>query len=322
MYWDDGNSDWRDGPLDLDVAAAITGTLPVANVEAGFLPLAGGTMTAAFTVDAQGIEFEESDDAVTCASGDYWIRADTSETTLKKCLDGSETDLDTGGAVSEDDIGTTELDDGANSPTSGGYLVVDAVDQAGVDYFTPGEVLSDIGAAPLAGPVFTGSVELPNAAGPTVDGAGEIAIDTDPNGDMEAQLLVYDGDSAEVVPSVLQACVTIESLTDDDDGKPIWANIAYTSATVISATCTCIGVCTTPGIINFQNAQTGSPGNITSDGGNLVCDGTDGSIDIEGLSGGHATFTRGEVLLMSNGQTSTTADDDYVICVSYKVDRQ
>jgi hypothetical protein len=49
--------------------------------------------------------------------------------------------------VSEDAIGTTELDDGADTPGTGDYLRVDTVDQAGVEYRTTGQVLSDIGAA-------------------------------------------------------------------------------------------------------------------------------------------------------------------------------
>ncbi len=63
------------------------------------LNLSGGTMTGALVADEQGLEFLESDDAVTCTTGDYWIRADLSETTLKKCLDGAETVLDTTGGT-------------------------------------------------------------------------------------------------------------------------------------------------------------------------------------------------------------------------------
>lgn len=69
------------------------------------LTVAGGTLTGALVADAQGLEFEESDDVVTCAAGDYWIRADLSETTLKKCLNGTETVLDTtGGSPAFSDI--------------------------------------------------------------------------------------------------------------------------------------------------------------------------------------------------------------------------
>ncbi len=82
-----------------------SGLVTGAHTDATKLPLAGGTMTGALIADEQGVEFTESDDAVTCTTGDYWIRADLSETTLKKCLNGSETVLDTtGGTPSFSDI--------------------------------------------------------------------------------------------------------------------------------------------------------------------------------------------------------------------------
>lgn len=51
-------------------------------------------------VGAPGIEFVESDSNPACAAGNYNIFADLSETTLKKCVNGTVTDLDTGGSGS------------------------------------------------------------------------------------------------------------------------------------------------------------------------------------------------------------------------------
>ena len=65
----------------------------------GVLPLAGGTMTGALVADEQGVEFLESDDVVTCAAGDFWIRADASELVHKKCENGVETVMDTTGGT-------------------------------------------------------------------------------------------------------------------------------------------------------------------------------------------------------------------------------
>ncbi len=65
-----------------------------------------------------GIEFTESDTNPGCAAGEYKVYADTSETDLKKCVNGTVTDLDTiGGAptimntsdTSSQAIGTTEV---------------------------------------------------------------------------------------------------------------------------------------------------------------------------------------------------------------------
>lgn len=55
--------------------------------------------------------------------------------------------VDAGGTPGEDSIGTTELDDDADTPGSGHYLRVDTVDQAGIEYRTPAEALGDLDAA-------------------------------------------------------------------------------------------------------------------------------------------------------------------------------
>lgn len=52
-----------------------------------------------------------------------------------------------GGSPSEDSIGTTELDDGADTPASGEYIRVDTVDQAGIEYRTASETRSDLSLA-------------------------------------------------------------------------------------------------------------------------------------------------------------------------------
>ncbi len=137
-----------------------------------YLPLTGGTLSGALVADEQGVEFTESDDAVTCAAGDYWLRADLSETTLKKCLNGVETVMDTtGGTPSFSDItGATNttaamvVGTGASLGVSGSGTIsatgvacsncVDASDVA-ADVATQAEI--DL-KADLAGPTFTGTV--------------------------------------------------------------------------------------------------------------------------------------------------------------------
>lgn len=60
---------------------------------------------------------------------------------------GKEIDCDSDpSAVGADSIGTSELDDGADAPASGEYVRVDTVDQAGFEYRSTAEVLSDLGA--------------------------------------------------------------------------------------------------------------------------------------------------------------------------------
>ena len=82
---------------DADVPDTITAS--------NYLPLAGGTLTGSLITDNLGIDFDDSDINPTCVAGDYKIYADLSETKLKKCMNGSATDLDTtGGTPSFDSI--------------------------------------------------------------------------------------------------------------------------------------------------------------------------------------------------------------------------
>ena len=110
----DDPNDEIDFTIDLDaIEAAInltditTGTLADARiastiardseVAAAYLPLAGGTLTGALTLDNLGITGTASDTNPACASGDYRIYVDLSEAAWKKCTNGSVTDLDTSG---------------------------------------------------------------------------------------------------------------------------------------------------------------------------------------------------------------------------------
>ena len=62
--------------------------------------LAGDTFTGEVIFDNLGVAFTDSDTNPTCAAGDYLVYADLSETTLKKCLNGVLSDLDTVGSGS------------------------------------------------------------------------------------------------------------------------------------------------------------------------------------------------------------------------------
>ncbi len=83
----------------------------------GKLSVAGDTMTGQLVLDDLMLEFTDSDTAQTCGAGNYGIYADLSETQLKKCVNGTVSDLDTsGGSVTvPDDVGTTTMDLNADS---------------------------------------------------------------------------------------------------------------------------------------------------------------------------------------------------------------
>jgi hypothetical protein len=65
--------------------------------------------------------------------------------------------------------------------------------------------------APKADPVFTGSVQIPNGASPTVDAAGEVAIDT-----TSGQLQVHDG-AKKAIPTLMERSFVIAAPADTDD---------------------------------------------------------------------------------------------------------
>jgi len=88
----------------------------------------------------------------TCAVGEMFYDTDASAgLNLFGCtaVDTWTLQGDGGGSPGVDSIGTSELDDGADTPLSGEYIRVDTVDQAGIEYRSVAEVLSDIGAAPI-----------------------------------------------------------------------------------------------------------------------------------------------------------------------------
>lgn len=76
----------------------VAGDIP--SLSSVYLPLTGGTLSGQLIGAASGVEFTESDTNPTCASGNFTIYADLSENKLKKCQNGTASDLDTTGGSS------------------------------------------------------------------------------------------------------------------------------------------------------------------------------------------------------------------------------
>ncbi len=90
---------------DLTCAALTDAAIPDTITASNYLPLIGGELTGSLVTDNLGIEFTESDTNPGCAASEYKIYADLSENKLKKCMNGSATDMDTtGGTPSFDTI--------------------------------------------------------------------------------------------------------------------------------------------------------------------------------------------------------------------------
>jgi len=104
-------------------------------------------------------------------------------------------------------------------------------------------------------PVFTTSIAIPQAAAPTVDAAGEIAIDTTdvPATGGRDQLVVYDGAAPVTIPLTRTVCGTIENLAAADDNYIFWT--APYPVTVTSAYCVYQGTASTAATIDFQDGE-------------------------------------------------------------------
>jgi hypothetical protein len=154
---------------------------------------------------------------------------------------------------------------------------------------------------------WTQLFQLPNGASPTVDAAGEMALDT-----TGPQLLVYDGVAARAVPIVQTVCKTFENLADSDDNYEIFATPV--AVTVTSVGCHCRGTCTTKATIVLEdrggNSVTGTP----------TCSETTGNTTFTSVSAAGA-FGAGEGVRFDVTNTPSPLTDEYTICFTYTVDR-
>lgn len=199
-------------------------------------------------------------------------------------------------------IGNAGTIDSSQVTTDGDLYVEDAFEADGVVNF---------GEAELIWPTDRTSNFCASSAW-----AGQMQYDTSLNGVAASQLQFCDDDGAQRVVSTgyMQECVTIESLVDTDDDKPIWMNSAYTSVVLDSAQCHCIGACTTEADILLENDD-GSAAGMT---GTILCEDTTTGGLVTDLSGAEATIDQGDVVRMDVNNTPTTGDD-YIICINYRV---
>ena len=79
---------------------------------------------------------------------------------------GNGYNADPGGTPGVDSVGTSELNDGSDTPLAGEWVQVDPGDTTRFNYRSDAELIADSGAAPLASPALTGS---PTAPTPAVD---------------------------------------------------------------------------------------------------------------------------------------------------------
>jgi hypothetical protein len=175
------------------------------------------------------------------------------------------------------DAGTTKLD---------GALTVDGV--------------VDLGGAT--------SAEVPNGTGPTVDAAGEIAVDT-----TDDQLIYYGG-SKRVVAYEDIRCHTIENLNSTDDNMAL--GMFADAVTVTSVGCSYVGTGTTVATIALED---GGGTAMTHTGPTCVAHGTNATFQAVTAAG---AIVAGEIARFDTTNTPAPVSDDYTICYTYTVDAQ
>jgi len=191
--------------------------------------------------------------------------------------------------------------DGADANVIYAQFIGDADGTPTTDYsFTQTAATIAVATSLTAGATVSSFLTLPQGTGPTVDAAGEIAVDTTDD------QLVYFGGSKRVVPYTDEKCFTIEDPAAADDNVPVWSPVD--AITITSQYC---------------RTQGGTSAQITvSDGTNdmeaITCD-SDGQADDGTLT--NNTFTANERMEFDTG-TVSGAVDWVNFCNRYTVDAQ
>jgi hypothetical protein len=209
------------------------------------------------------------------------------------------TDLASGGAVTWANLAEGEL--------ATGVVVSDDIKDgtiAGADLAT-NIAITSTGVQDYGGAT---SFEIPNGTSPTVDAAGEIAVDTTDD------QLVYYGGAKRVIPYERTACAVIENLAATDDNYAIW--MANDAVTITGVGCNCRGTCSTTATFTLED-RGGNAMTITDT--NPTC-ATTGAATFKAVTAGNQ-LTAGEMLAFDVTNTPT-ADDEYALCFTYTVDAQ
>jgi hypothetical protein len=153
------------------------------------------------------------------------------------------------------------------------------------------------------------SFEIVNGTGPTVDAAGEVAIDT-----TDGQLVYHDGTAKRVIPYEFTVCKVVENLKAGDDDMPLYS--PQDNITLVKAWCLCTGTCTTEADLSLE--------------ANIGGDDVGGTIDCEDETAGDSATTLTsdntvDALKLIRFDVDNTPDpesDTYTVCFVYTVDAQ
>ena len=161
----------------------------------------------------------------------------------------------------------------------------------------------------MADKIITGSLAVPQGTAPTVDAAGEIAVDTTDD------QFVYYGGAKRVVPYERTICAVIENLAAADDNFAFY--MANDAITVTSVGCNCRGTCTTAATFTLED-RGGVAMTIT--GTNPTC-ATTGAATFAAVTAVN-TLTAGEMVAFDVTNAVSPETDEYSLCITYVVDAQ
>lgn len=203
-----------------------------------------------------------------------------------------------------DNAATPTLQYAAYGDSSGNASTGDSA----TSFFSSGTIEDARLPTSMADKVITGSLAIPQGTGPTVDAAGEIAVDTTDD------QLVYYGGAKRVIPYDRPVCFPIESLTATDDNYAFF--MANDAITITAVGCNCRGTCTTTATFTLED-RGGNAMTIT--GTNPTC-ATTGAATYAAVTAGNG-LTAGEALAFDVTNTPTTGDT-YILCFTYTTDAQ
>jgi hypothetical protein len=157
------------------------------------------------------------------------------------------------------------------------------------------------------------SLGIPAGTAPTVDRAGEIAVDTTDD------QFVYYGSAKRVIPHEYTACVTVESLAAADDNFGFFS--PQDNVTLTKAWCHCqLGTCTTEADVSLEHLEIGST-TVNDVTGAIDCEDTTTGDTATTLSGSTAVAAF-DIVRFDVDNTPSPETDTYTLCVGYTVDAQ
>jgi hypothetical protein len=181
-------------------------------------------------------------------------------------------------------------------------------DNVGIGTTAPAHTLDVTGTARV-----TSKMIVPVGANPTVDTAGQIAVDT------TADQLVFYGNTTKVVNTLKTTCTTILEVSDADQGKT-FASFS-TPITLGMGWAYCLGTCTTPAEFTLDIVEIGEAGPpIVAVGGTIEAGELTDGWNPTGFTSNNSV-PAGDLVLFNVANTPAPETDEYLLCVEYTEDR-